>query len=715
MTQKAKNFLLKIGTVLLLTLLIPVFNPYSDKTSAADTLTGKTSAEITAEMGIGWNLGNTFDATGGNRSDIYSQETSWGNPKVTRELIQAIHDRGFKTIRIPVTWMNHIQKDGGYTINPAFFARVKEVVDYAYELNMYIIINAHHESWINTSKLGVENAGNSADGTPYSGYFAIADELSAVWSQIADYFADYDQHLIFEGMNEPRLKGTSIEWTGNSSAYDGVNYLNQVFTYTVRNNGKGHNNERCLMIPGYAASSSADIMKALSIPTYQGEPVNNLIISVHCYSPYDFCLSDNMEDFDSSNKQHTSSIDSVFKNIEELFLFNNLPVVIGETGATNTNNNTKARENWAEYMGKKAYEYGVPIIIWDNGAYGTSGGECHAWINRRTCEWNFPTVIDKLFEAESYIDWGEKSSIDKLAYDETSYKPSISGGTVIWENNAGTTVSKLGAGSDKIISVPVLKKYIIASFDIAVAYTGESSVRLDFYGESADTTATGVEPYKTEEAFGKKVAYFKFRNISETIRNSDLAMASNVTDMSITSTGEDLTVYEIASVLIDATTTYVVGSKEYTGTSSFNDGIPSLPGLKFLGWYSSPVYEKGTEFNGKATRNLTVYAKFALNEDTAADKYVVKPVNTGTDTDTDTDAVTDTETETDKPISVTDPVSTPDDSTQITPEPSAPEKTKDNSESSGPFPIIIIVLLIGAAAGVVGAVTIIIVSRRKKG
>ena len=153
-------------------------------------------------------------------------------------------------------WLLMLQSDN-YSINPDFLNRVQEVVDYAYELDMYIILNVHHESWVNSRKLGEVSTAN--DGTVSAGYFEIGEELSAVWSQIADHFADYDQHLIFEGMNEPRMSGTDIEWTGNSTAYDGVNYLNQVFTYTIRNNGKGRNSERCLMIPDYAASSSADI------------------------------------------------------------------------------------------------------------------------------------------------------------------------------------------------------------------------------------------------------------------------------------------------------------------------------------------------------------------------------------------------------------------------------------------------------------------------
>ncbi len=161
-----------------------VFYTPSTPAKAAGSLTGLSAKDIVDDMGLGWNLGNTFDATGGNRANIYSQETSWGNPKVTPELIKAVHDRGFRTIRIPVTWNNHIIKDGSYTINPEFLARIKEVVDYAYDLDMYIILNVHHEAWVNVKDLD-------------KSYAKVGEELEAVWAQIADYFADYDQHLIF--------------------------------------------------------------------------------------------------------------------------------------------------------------------------------------------------------------------------------------------------------------------------------------------------------------------------------------------------------------------------------------------------------------------------------------------------------------------------------------------------------------------------------------
>jgi len=381
-----KKVLCFLAAMLLATLSITV---------SAEELTGMTAKEIAAQMGIGWNLGNTFDATNGNKANVYSQETSWGNPKVTPELIHRVKEAGFTTIRIPVTWYRQLSNDGTFTIEPAFLARVKEVVDMAFNEGLFVIINMHHEEWLNCKTLDTD-------------YEKIGVQLAAIWRQVADTFADYDQHLIFEGMNEPRMKGTSVEWNGNEAGIAAVNYLNQVFVNTVRTDAKGHNAERALMIPTYAASSSAVAMAALEIPVWNGAPVENIIISVHSYTPYDFCLSDTMMNFNKLFTSHTMPIDMIFYNIKGIFLKNDIPVVIGETGATNKDN-TVARENWAFYMGKQAASFGVPIVIWDNGHKGNSGGECHPWLNRGKNDKEispFPTVLQALFDGANSVEWG---------------------------------------------------------------------------------------------------------------------------------------------------------------------------------------------------------------------------------------------------------------------------------------------------------------------
>ena len=359
-----------------------------------EALSGRNAHEIVEQMGLGWNLGNTFDATGGNKNNVYSQETSWGNPRLNEQTIHRVKEAGFKTIRIPVTWYRQLSKDGTYTINSAFLARVKEVVDMAYAEGLYVIINMHHEEWLNSKNLDTQ-------------YVKIGEQLAAIWKQLAATFADYDQHLIFESMNEPRMAGTSVEWNGNEAGFAAVNYLNQVFVDTIRTDAQGYNAERALMIPGYAASSSNAPMMAIKIPEWNGQQAVNIIVAIHSYTPYDFCLSDTQVNFNKLFTNHTTPIDMVFYSIKGMFLDKGIPVVMGETGATNKDN-TVARENWAYFMGKKAATYGIPIIIWDNGANGNSGGECHAWINRKTTGdlSPHPTVLQALFDGANSVEWG---------------------------------------------------------------------------------------------------------------------------------------------------------------------------------------------------------------------------------------------------------------------------------------------------------------------
>ncbi|MBO4280926.1 MAG: cellulase family glycosylhydrolase [Lachnospiraceae bacterium] len=353
-----------------------------------DGLTGCSATEIVSMMELGFNIGNTFDATGGS---LETHETQWGNPKVTQRFIDAVYDAGFNTVRLPVTWMNFISNDGTYTIDPAYLARVKEVVDYCYNDGLFVILNVHHEGWVNVKDLDTS-------------YPAVGEELNAVWTQIATYFANYDQHLIFEGMNEPRMAGTAAEWNGTPDGYSAVNYLNQVFVNAVRSTGLGHNDERCLMIPGYAASCSGSVLQSIAMPTYNGEPAGNIIISVHSYTPYEFCLTDEKETFMAG--VNSSSIDSVFRDIQSNFLKYGIPVVIGETGATNSHNNTKYRADWFLYTATKAAMYGVPMIVWDNGAMGSSGGECHSYINRRTYVINYPEILDAMKEGWNSVKRG---------------------------------------------------------------------------------------------------------------------------------------------------------------------------------------------------------------------------------------------------------------------------------------------------------------------
>ena len=502
--------------------------------ATAEELTGMTALDIVAQMGIGWNLGNTFDATGGDPADIYAQEQSWGNPIVDEALVQRVKEAGFTTIRIPVTWYRHTSTDGTYTINPDFLNRVKEVVDYAYAQDMYVILNMHHEEWINIATLDKD-------------YEQVGVQLAAMWKQIAAVFADYDQHLIFEGMNEPRMVGTNVEWNGNQAGYAAVNYLNQVFVETIRTDAQGHNGERCLMIPGYAASSGKTAMRAITLPTVNGETARNLIISVHCYSPYDFCLSDKQVDFDPTVRAHVTGIDNVFSDVQELFLDKGIPVIIGETSATNTQNNTEARERWAYYMGSKAAAYGVPIIVWDNGNNNVSGGECHVWVRRsinsklrsQKTPIPFPTVVENLMAGAASIEWGTGRDVPEPI-------KSALNGTVLWGSATGLASAK--EWDYTYIQVASDPSWYASGRMFAVIYTGKGEPKIVLDSAEKNQWWIPVDPDRIDPIGDRKVAWFYYDTIMAECAKYDVTDPAQLSKLSVLAANGSITTYEVCYV-----------------------------------------------------------------------------------------------------------------------------------------------------------------------
>lgn len=329
--------------------------------------------DMVADMRVGWNLGNTLDATGGSG---LGSETSWGNPKTTKEMIDVMVDAGFNVIRIPITWDGHFGSAPDYKIDEEWLNRVQEVVDYAFENDVYVIINMHHEDWHFPSNQNKDQA---------------SEILQALWTQVAERFRDYDEKLIFEGLNEPRKKGTAMEWNGGD--YEGkqvVNHFAQVFVETVRATG-GNNTIRNLMVTGYAASSNKETLRNISLPAD-----NHLIVSVHAYTPYEFSLNITGTAEWNADKD-TKDIDYVMKSIDELFLQKGIPVIIGEFGALNKENEEE-RAEWVSYYLTKAKEIGVPCVWWDNGSF-SGDGENFGLLNRRDLNIAYPKLLKAIMDA----------------------------------------------------------------------------------------------------------------------------------------------------------------------------------------------------------------------------------------------------------------------------------------------------------------------------
>ena len=386
-TAKKKFTVLATAIAILAVALISVCTAVS---ASAESVTGKTAKQITTEMGTGWNLGNTLDATGGGNS--LSSETSWGNPKTTKAMIDAVKKQGFNTVRIPVSWGNHTSGND-YTIDSAWLARVKEVVDYCIDNDMYVILNIHHDT-------------STQYYYPSSTYKTQSVRfVKSIWSQVAQYFKEYDQHLVFETLNEPRLIGSGSEWyfpvnNPSSEVLDSINTintLNQTAVDAIRSAG-GKNTDRCIMIPGYCASIDGCTTSAFKLPT--DTAANRLIVSVHAYTPYNFAL--NASGTSVFSDKLKSEVDYLFSTIKSKFIDNGTPVVIGETSASNKNGNTAERVKWAKYYFGKANQLGVPCVLWDNNVYnGSDKGECHGHLNRSTLKWYDTDFINAVINPSS--------------------------------------------------------------------------------------------------------------------------------------------------------------------------------------------------------------------------------------------------------------------------------------------------------------------------
>lgn len=349
-------------------------NPQEDVADSPEEIRDLPSLELVKEIVIGWNLGNTLDATGGNNT--LNSETSWGNPRTTKKMIDAVKEAGFQTLRVPTTWENHLGPGPDYMIDPAWLNRVQEIVDYGIDNDMYVILNMHHEEWHFPSYDNLEDAKTI---------------LTKVWTQIAEHFQKYDEHLIFEGMNEPRMKGTNLEWIGgNEEARDVINQLNAAFVETIRSS-EGNNPLRHLMIPCYAASSDPKTWADFIVPED-----DKIIVSIHAYTPYNFALNKNgTSKWSLKNENDTRDINNLMNNLYDNFVSKGQPVILGEFGAMTKKDNLEDRIAWAEYYVKEATEKGIPCIWWDNGAFYGSG-ELFGLLKRMYLKWEYPEIVDAL-------------------------------------------------------------------------------------------------------------------------------------------------------------------------------------------------------------------------------------------------------------------------------------------------------------------------------
>ena len=355
--------------------------------SAQAAPSGDITKDYAERLGIGWNLGNHFDAY----NNGVSGETAWGNPKATQATMNKVKAAGFSTVRIPVTWLGHIGSAPDYKIDEKWLNRVAEVVGYAEAAGLNAIVNMHHDGADSKNWLDIKTAAKDP-----AVHQKILDQVSAMWRQIADKFKDKGDFLIFEAFNEIHDGGWG--WGDNRNdggkQYQCLNEWNQAFVDAVRASG-GENADRILGIPAYCTNVDIAI-QSFVMPEDIVE--GRLIMAVHCYDPYDYTLPATKSEWghtaDESKKvsgDNEADLKRVFEKIYNNFIKKGIPVYMGEFGCVNraTAREQAFQQYYLKYYAKLAKTYFVPSIIWDNGAKG-AGNERHAFIDHGTGEYCSP-------------------------------------------------------------------------------------------------------------------------------------------------------------------------------------------------------------------------------------------------------------------------------------------------------------------------------------
>lgn len=351
-------------------------NSDSEAKDTAKKWTELDQTQITEAMGLGWNLGNQLEASSGG----LPSETCWGNPEITKELIDTVKAQGFKTVRIPVSYLDMIGDGPDYKIDTDWLDRVQEVVDYVVNNDMFAIVNMHGDGYYTVDHSWLLCAEDDDKQTE------IKDKYGKVWTQIADRFKDYDQHLIFESMNE---EFNNDYGKPDEKAYDNINAYNQIFVDSVRATGS-NNEKRWLLLPGWNTNIeyTAGDDYNFKIPTDNGCKADGkrIMISVHYYDPFNFTIDENktaktqwgkyaVKNYDNWGQE--DYVDSQMALLNEKFVSQGYPVVIGEFGAQDKTEKfadyNKFRRYWAEYLIKAAKKNGVVCVYWDNGYNGNKG------------------------------------------------------------------------------------------------------------------------------------------------------------------------------------------------------------------------------------------------------------------------------------------------------------------------------------------------------
>lgn len=347
-----------------------------------------TSQQLVEDMTFGWNLGNTLDVCQADRDGDGKinehveagekvDETLWGNPKATKELFTSLKKNGVNAVRIPVTWRDHMDSNGN--IDREWMDRVQQVVDYAYSQGMYVIINVHHDGG-GDPKFGAWIIEESQ-----KDYNTFLKKYKNIWKQIAERFKNYSDYLIFESMNEVGFD--TLYNKNKADAYNLINKINQDFVDIIRATG-GNNAKRHLLIAGYYTDIERTCDSLYKMPD---DKAGRCILSVHYYTPWDFCTCDRKHTWGTNSE--VRQMETLISKMKKNFVDKGIPVIIGEYAASGSD--LSSCIFFIEKLNKLCSDYGIATFIWDSGSQ----------VNRKTYKWRTPQYLEALKRATSGKDY----------------------------------------------------------------------------------------------------------------------------------------------------------------------------------------------------------------------------------------------------------------------------------------------------------------------
>ncbi|MBO3102340.1 cellulase family glycosylhydrolase [Cellulomonas sp. zg-ZUI168] len=377
---------------------------------AGDRGAPKSAAKVVAAMQPGWNLGNTLDAVG-------ADETAWGNPRVTKKLLSEVEKNGFRSVRIPVTLGQHEGPAPDYTIDPVVLDRVEEVVDWALDEDLYVLLDLHHDSWMWTNAMPTQHD-------------EVLAQFTRTWEQLAQRFRDHPRTLLFESINEPQFAGS----TGEAEEYALLDELNDTFHQVVRSSG-GKNADRVLVLPTlHTDSGQARLDELVTTFTELADP--NLAATFHYYGYWPFSVNvAGGTRFDATAQQ---DVTDAFARVHDTLVARGIPVILGEYGLLGFDRHTGTIEQgeklkFFEYLGYQARTTGVTTMLWDNGQH----------LDRTAYTWRDPELFAQISSS-----WKKRSGT--ASTDQVFVRPGAVTEQTVTLNLNGTKFRDLSLGKHKL-------------------------------------------------------------------------------------------------------------------------------------------------------------------------------------------------------------------------------------------------------------------------